>query len=162
MPDQFELDVVAIARWRWLIAFPQLQRLQTRERQAAHDQALARLDRAALQRLGVEPIEPGGRPPSGSWDSAVRIKGRMQTRDSGRRGGLGFELDGGGRVGRAGGRLWPGRERVAANVPATRHMKTTNEMVRIQEDFTQGLMSEPALQFINIMQYKKTPAAERD
>jgi hypothetical protein len=34
-------------------------------------------------------------------------------------------------------------------------MKTTSDMVRIQEDFTQGLLSEPALRFINIMQYRK-------
>jgi len=81
-PEQFESDVVAIARWRWLIAFPQLQRLQTPERQAAHDLGQRRLDQVALQRLGAEPPVAGAYPASGSWNSESKVIGRMQRRES--------------------------------------------------------------------------------
>ena len=79
IPDQFESDVISMARWRWLVAFPQLQRLQTPERQAAHDQSVARLDTVARQRVSVEPPAPGARPASGSWNATVRIPGRLDT-----------------------------------------------------------------------------------
>jgi len=80
IPDQIESDVVAIARWRWLIAFSQLQRLQTNERQAAHDLGQARLDAAGRQQLSIEPPQPGVNAPSGSWGSAPKVPGRMQSR----------------------------------------------------------------------------------
>ena len=78
VPDQFEADLVAIARWRWLIAFPQLQRLQTPERQAASDRGLARLDAVARQQLNVEPPVPGRSSASGNWNSQRRLAGRMR------------------------------------------------------------------------------------
>ena len=78
VPDQLESDVVAIARWRWLIAFSQLQRFQTPERRAAHDLGQARLDAVARQQLSIEPATPGRHPPSGSWGSVPKIPGRME------------------------------------------------------------------------------------
>ena len=84
-PDQLDLEIIAIARWRWLTAFPQLQRLQTRDRRDAHDQALARLDMIARQKIAVEPPDKSGRsaprakiigPKSGQWNSENKLLNR--------------------------------------------------------------------------------------
>lgn len=40
IPDDIRDDVIAHARWKWLISFPQLKTFQTAERKAAHDEAL--------------------------------------------------------------------------------------------------------------------------
>lgn len=78
VPEQLAAEVIAIARWRWLIAFPQLQRLQTREREAAHDRGQARLDAVARQQLRVESPVPGVNPLSGNWNSERRVPGRLE------------------------------------------------------------------------------------
>jgi hypothetical protein len=75
-PDQLEADIIAIARWQWLLAFPQLQRLQTSERQAAHDQGRTRLDAVGRQQWSVEPPVPGANPASGNWNSENQLLGR--------------------------------------------------------------------------------------
>ncbi|MGO8678050.1 MAG: hypothetical protein ACLQVX_19580 [Limisphaerales bacterium] len=85
-PDQLDLEIVAMARWRWLTAFSQLQRLQTRDRRDAHDEALAKLDRIAQQRIAIEPPEEpkkGGvgragvpSPKSGQWNSENKLLNR--------------------------------------------------------------------------------------
>ena len=80
-PDELDGDVVALARWRWLSAFPQLQRLQTTSRQQAHDAALAHLDRITRQQLAVPPPGETPRPPaplfsnpkSGQWNSENKL-----------------------------------------------------------------------------------------
>ncbi len=82
-PDALELDIIAMARWRWLIAFPQLQRLQTRDRRDAHDEALARLDRIARQKIAIEPPDKDGcagtkviSPKTGQWNSENKLLNR--------------------------------------------------------------------------------------
>jgi hypothetical protein len=83
-PDQLDLEIIALARWRWLLAFPQLQRLQTRDRRDAHDEALARLERIARQKIAIEPpakadgaaAPPAMNPRSGQWNSENKLVGR--------------------------------------------------------------------------------------
>jgi hypothetical protein len=83
-PDQLEMEIVAMARWRWLTAFPQLQRLQTRDRRDAHDEALGRLDMIARQKIAIEPPDKPGRsarakiisPKSGQWNSENKLLNR--------------------------------------------------------------------------------------
>jgi hypothetical protein len=83
-PDQLDLEIIAVARWRWLTAFPQLQRLQTRDRRDAHDEALARLDLIARQRIAIEPPDKSDRgarakitsPKSGQWNSENKLLNR--------------------------------------------------------------------------------------
>jgi len=83
-PDQLDLEIVALARWRWLTAFSQLQRLQTRDRRDAHDAAQARLDRIAQQKIAIEPPDkPEGfartrlpSPKSGQWNSENQFVNR--------------------------------------------------------------------------------------
>jgi len=86
LPDELLGDVIALARWRWLLSFPQMQRLQTAERQAAHDRAQARLEAVARQRLGVQPPAPGRHPASGEGRSRPPLPGRMDGRPEDRRG----------------------------------------------------------------------------
>jgi hypothetical protein len=85
-PDQLDLEIIAMARWRWLTAFPQLQRLQTRDRRDAHDGAVARLDMIARQKIAIEPPDKdkSGRsvrgkvlsPKSGQWNSENKLLNR--------------------------------------------------------------------------------------
>ena len=85
-PDQLDLEIIALTRWRWLTAFSQLQRLQTRDRRDAHDAALARLERIARQQLAIEPPDkpkkgPPARtrvpsPKSGQWNSENKLLNR--------------------------------------------------------------------------------------
>ena len=84
-PDQLDMDIIAITRWRWLTAFPQLMRLQTRDRRDAHDEGLARFDRIARQKMAIEPPPPkpgrSGRaklpsPKSGQWNSENKLLNR--------------------------------------------------------------------------------------
>jgi hypothetical protein len=73
IPDQLDGDAVAIARWRWLISFPQLKALQTVERKQAHDDAQKRIDKVAQQEMKVESPNPGTTANSGSWNSENKI-----------------------------------------------------------------------------------------
>jgi hypothetical protein len=50
IPDQLESEVIAIARWRWLISFPELESIQTPARQKAHDDAEAVLKEISSNR----------------------------------------------------------------------------------------------------------------
>src|SRR5882757_10593394 len=43
IPDQLQMEAMDIIRWRWLTAFPALKQLQTPERKAAYDEAMATL-----------------------------------------------------------------------------------------------------------------------
>jgi hypothetical protein len=55
VPEQVALDVIAIARWRWLVAMPQARAMQTEGRKAAHDDAMRRMEEIAR---GDYPVEP--------------------------------------------------------------------------------------------------------
>lgn len=43
IPDQMRSEVIDITRWRWLISFPTLKALQTKERKDAYDEAMSAL-----------------------------------------------------------------------------------------------------------------------
>src|SRR6185369_15121124 len=49
IPDGLKSDVIALARWRWLIAFPQLKALQTSERKDAYNDARKKLEAISNQ-----------------------------------------------------------------------------------------------------------------
>lgn len=74
VPDQLRLDIIAIARWRWLAAFPQMKALQTDARKAAHDDAQANLKDVSNQKLNVEaPDADTTNVPAGNWNSENKI-----------------------------------------------------------------------------------------
>jgi hypothetical protein len=54
VPDSLRMDVVALTRWRWLIAFPALKQYQTKERETAALAAETRFDAVAA---GERPVE---------------------------------------------------------------------------------------------------------
>ena len=76
IPDQLRGEVIAIARWRWLISFPQLKSMQTAERKAANDEAVKKLDAAANQEFNVESPSTTTASSSGNWNSERKIIGR--------------------------------------------------------------------------------------
>jgi hypothetical protein len=56
IPDQLREDVIAVARWRWLIALPASddKALQSDARKAAHDDAMKRFDKVSTGDVKVE------------------------------------------------------------------------------------------------------------
>ena len=50
IPDQVRTEIIAIARWKWLISFPQLKNLQTDARKQAAADAEALLQLIASQK----------------------------------------------------------------------------------------------------------------
>jgi len=58
IPDQIIPDVLAIIVWRYLLCFPQLSKLQTKERKAAYDEARATLKDVANGDLKLELADP--------------------------------------------------------------------------------------------------------
>ncbi len=62
IPGSLAMDAVAIARWRFLLALPKNESLQTAERKAAHDDALAHLKIIATGNERIEnPDDPADR-----------------------------------------------------------------------------------------------------
>lgn len=55
IPDQLRQCAIDVARWRWLVSFPQLKALQTEERKAANDAAMELLNRITTRSVNVEP-----------------------------------------------------------------------------------------------------------
>ncbi len=43
IPDSLVEEVISITRWRWLLSFPGVEGLQTKERKAAYDEAVETL-----------------------------------------------------------------------------------------------------------------------
>ena len=60
IPDQLRMDVIAVARWKWLISLPQVnETLQSINRKNAHDDAMKRLDDVAAGKIKIElPANP--------------------------------------------------------------------------------------------------------
>lgn len=54
IPDQLRPEVIDMARWRWLVSFPTLKTLQTKERKDAADEAKKTLKEVARGELKVE------------------------------------------------------------------------------------------------------------
>jgi hypothetical protein len=73
IPDQLRSHVIALARWRWLISFPQLKPLQTEFRKAAAEEATKKLDQTANQKLNVEPPAGASSSPASMWNSENKI-----------------------------------------------------------------------------------------
>lgn len=71
LPLGLHSDVIAIARWRWLIAMPRLKTLETDVRERAFNRALKKLDLIAQGNFAVEPpaseTTTGNR--AGNWNS---------------------------------------------------------------------------------------------
>jgi hypothetical protein len=73
VPAMLRPDVIAIARWRWLISMPSLKALQTPERKAAYERGEERLDKIAAGELKVPGSTAGENPSSGTWNSENRL-----------------------------------------------------------------------------------------
>lgn len=74
LPKGLFADGIAIARWRVLIAAPQLRQLQTEERKKAFDDALAKLNKIAAGEFAVEPpIPPATDITVGMWNSENKV-----------------------------------------------------------------------------------------
>jgi len=59
IPDQLREDVIAIARWKWLISFPALKNLQTDQRKEAATEAQKRIDGVSAGKPKIEiPANP--------------------------------------------------------------------------------------------------------
>ena len=72
IPSGLMSDAIAIARWRWLVAFPSLAKMQTKERQSTFTSALDKLKQISSQNFAPEPpITPMN--PSGSWNSENKL-----------------------------------------------------------------------------------------
>lgn len=88
VPAMLRPDVIAIARWRWLISVPSLKALQTAERKAAYERGEERLDKVAQGDLKVPGSTAGTNPSSGTWNSENRLDmrttptARPRTRES--------------------------------------------------------------------------------
>ena len=72
-PDQLDGEVIAITRWRYLVAIPQAKSMQTDARKAAHDSAVARIDKVANQEVNIETPTAGVNPASGNWNSENKL-----------------------------------------------------------------------------------------
>jgi hypothetical protein len=74
LPRGLFADGIAIARWRTLIATPQLRQLQTEERKKAFDDAIKKLELIASGEFAVEPpIPPTTDFRAGSWNSETKV-----------------------------------------------------------------------------------------
>lgn len=83
IPAGLHNDAIAIARWKLLVTLPSAEDIQSKERKAENDDALAKLRRISEGKYSVEPPTdaPGGEGGtaanrSGNWNSANKILGR--------------------------------------------------------------------------------------
>jgi hypothetical protein len=54
VPDQLREEIIDVARWRWLISLPQMERLQSRPRQDAFEAAKETLKAVAQGGIRIE------------------------------------------------------------------------------------------------------------
>jgi hypothetical protein len=73
VPDGLRSDTIAVARWRWLVAFPVLAKMQTKERQSAYNDARQRMELISQQKFAPEPPTPGTHVGGGSWNSENKL-----------------------------------------------------------------------------------------
>jgi hypothetical protein len=82
VPDSLRMDIVALVRWRWLIAFPSLRALQTEERKQAAERAEERLDEVAAGDRAVEAADPATQSTvAGCAGGQVRLPMRTDNQD---------------------------------------------------------------------------------
>lgn len=73
IPDGLFEDLIAISRWRLLVAVPMLKQLQTDERRKAFESALAKLTLIAEGKFDVDPVDPAGIPKTGMWNAENKL-----------------------------------------------------------------------------------------
>lgn len=73
LPDGLHRHCIALARWDWLTAMPELEKLQTKPRAKAADSATALLGAIARQSYSIEPATAGANPSSGQWQSKAKL-----------------------------------------------------------------------------------------
>ncbi len=76
IPPSLQPDLLAVVRWRLLIAFPQFKALQTPERKAEYEAAMKRLDEISEQTRAVESPTASDFGAAGNSGSEVEIKMR--------------------------------------------------------------------------------------
>lgn len=83
IPEGLHNDAIAIARWKLLITLSSNEEIQTKDRKAESDQALAKLERISKGQYSVEPPTgaPGGSGgasanTAGNWNSENKFLGR--------------------------------------------------------------------------------------
>jgi hypothetical protein len=76
-PDQLDRYILAVARWEWLASFPQLQKLQTRERQALAQEARDVFQAIREAKYDIEPPTGWANNRAGQAWSDHYIPGRM-------------------------------------------------------------------------------------
>lgn len=54
VPDTLLTEAIDIARWRWLVSFPQMKAMQTDARKSAYDAAMKMLEQVAKGDITVE------------------------------------------------------------------------------------------------------------
>lgn len=73
IPDALHNDCIALARWNYLIAMPQLAKLQTEPRKDAFSAAKAKLKQIAAQAWKPESPTAPGTAASGTWNSENKL-----------------------------------------------------------------------------------------
>ena len=73
IPDQLREYVIARARWRWLVSFPQMKVLQTPERKQSNDDAVKAIQMIQQRTFGAIESPNGTTPSSANWNSENRI-----------------------------------------------------------------------------------------
>jgi hypothetical protein len=76
LPEGLHSDALALARWRWLIAFPALAKLQTKERKDAFEAAQRRLQAIQDREYGPESPVAGSNPTTGQWNAENKLNMR--------------------------------------------------------------------------------------
>lgn len=76
VPDSLRPYFVALVRWDWLVAFPNLTQLQTDARKDAAKTAEDLLLKIATWEISVEPAAIGINPSSGQWNSETKVQMR--------------------------------------------------------------------------------------
>ena len=80
IPDQLRGEVIAIARWRWLLSLPGVEQLQSKARKEAYEDAIKRIDLAAEGKLKIElPVTPSNQAGPSLAVSMVRQGRRIHT-----------------------------------------------------------------------------------
>jgi len=73
IPDALHNDCIALARWNYLIAMPQLAKLQTDKRKEAYDEAKAKLKLISTQQWKPESPTAALTTPAGRWNSNNKL-----------------------------------------------------------------------------------------
>jgi len=87
VPEQLMNEVIDVARWRWLISFPQLVKMQTRERKDANDKALEELGRVQSGDVKIEDPNSQAADPQ-AWTILPKVRHRPRSTGPGREDGV--------------------------------------------------------------------------